>query len=48
MKNTMGCVEERFQQAMVKLNRNGKGSRKVVGMEDCSINILDPSELELA
>ena len=43
-----GCVEERFQQAMVKLNRNGKGSRKVVGMEDCSINILDPSELELA
>ena len=33
------CVEEGFQLAREKLNRNGKGGRKAIGMGNCSINI---------
>ena len=33
------CVEEGFQLVREKLNRNGKGGRKAIGMGNCSINI---------
>ena len=42
------CIEEGFQLARVKFNRNGKGDREALGTESCSINIWDDSELELA
>ena len=42
------CVEERFQLAREKLDRNGNRGRKAVGMGNCSINIWIESELELA
>ena len=33
------CVEEGFQLARAKLDRNGEGGRKALGMGDCSTNI---------
>ena len=42
------CVEEEFQLARVKCDRDGKGGREVLGMENRSVNIWDGSELELA
>ena len=33
------CVEERFQLAREKLDRNGNRGRKALGMGNCSINI---------
>ena len=33
------CVEEGFQLARAKLNRYGKGGRKAIDIENCSINI---------
>ena len=42
------CVEEEFQLPRVKCDRDGKGGREVLGMENSSVNIWDGSELELA
>ena len=42
------CVEEDFQLARAKLNRDGKGGRKSLGMGNYSINISDGSEMDLA
>ena len=52
-------VEEWFQLAMIKYDRNGEGgrekydsdverARETLGVGNCSINIRDGSELELA
>ena len=42
------CVEEGFQLARVKFDRDNEWGREVLGVENCSINIWDGSELELA
>ena len=39
------CVEEGFQLAMVKIDRDGKEGKKALGMGNCSNN---ESELELS
>ena len=41
-------VEEWFQLARVKFDRDGEGGREAIGMGNCSINIWDGSDLELA
>ena len=41
-------VEEWFQLARVKFDRDGEGGREALGMGNCSINIWDGSDLELA
>ena len=41
-------VEEEFQLATVKFGRNGERSREALGVGNCSINIWNGSELELA
>ena len=38
-----GCVEEWYLLARVKFDRDGEGGREALGMENCSINILDGS-----
>ena len=40
------CVEEGFQLARVKYDRDGEGGRGVLVVENCSISIWDGSELE--
>ena len=42
------CVEEGFQLARVKFDRDGEGGSEAPGMGNCSINIWDGSEQELA
>ena len=53
------CVEEWFQLARIKYDRDGEGgrekydsdverARETLGVGNCSINIRDGSELELA
>ena len=42
------CVEEVFQLTMVKFDRDDEGGREALSVENCSINIWDGSELELA
>ena len=37
-----------FQLARVQFDRDGEGNREALGMANCSINIWDGSELELA
>ena len=41
-------AEEGFQLARVKFARDDEGSRKALGVGNCSINIWDGSEQELA
>ena len=41
-------VEEGFQLARVKFDRDGEGGREDLGMGNCSINIWNRWELELA
>ena len=41
------CVEERFQLARVKFDRDIERGREALGMGNCSINISDGSELDL-
>ena len=41
-------VEEGFQLARVKFDRDGGGGREILGVGCCSINIWDRSELKLA
>ena len=41
-------VEEGFLLARVKYDRDGEGGREALGVENCSINIWDGSELQLA
>ena len=43
-----GCVEEWFLLSRVKFDRDDEGGREALGMENCSINISDGSELRLA
>ena len=40
------CVEEGFQLARVKYDRDGEGGRGVLVVGNCSISIWDGSELE--
>ena len=42
------CVEEGFQLARVKVDKDGKRGREALRMANCCINIWDGSELELA
>ena len=42
------CVEQECQLARVKYDRGGEGGREALGVGNCSINIWDESELELA
>ena len=42
------CVEEGFRMARVKFGRDGEGNRKALDMGNCSVNIWDGSEFELA
>ena len=42
------CVKEGFQLARVKFDRDGETGREALGMRNCSINLLNESELELA
>ena len=42
------CLKEDFQIARVKFDRDVEEEREALGMRECSINILDGSELELA
>ena len=42
------CVEEGFLLARVKYHRDGEGGREGLGVGNCSINIWDGSEPELA
>ena len=42
------CVEEGFQLARVKVDKDGKRGREALGMANCCINIWDGSGLELA
>ena len=42
------CIEEGFQLARVKFDRDGEGGRKALGLGNRSINISDGSELGLA
>ena len=42
------CVEEGFELARLKFDRGCVGHRGALGMVNCSINIWDESELELA
>ena len=41
-------VEEGFEMARLKFDRDGVGHREALGMVNCTINIWDESELELA
>ena len=41
------CVEEGFQLARVKLEKDGEKRREALGMGNCSINNWDEAELEL-
>ena len=41
-------VEEGFELARLKFDRDGVGHREALDMVNCSINIWDESELELA
>ena len=41
-------VKEGFQLTRVKFDRDGEGSREAIGMRNCSINILNESDQELA
>ena len=41
-------VKEGFQLTRVKFDRDGEGSREAIGMRNCSINILNGSDQELA
>ena len=40
------CVEEGFNLARVKFDRDGEGDREALGMGNCSINVWDGSKLE--
>ena len=40
------CVEEGFNLARVKFDRDGEGGREALGMGNCSINVWDGSKLE--
>ena len=42
------CVEEGFQLARVKLDRDNEWGRETLGVENCIINIWNGSDLELA
>ena len=42
------CVEEGFQLARVKFERDGKGEREVLGMGYCSSNTWNGLEIKLA
>ena len=42
------CVEEEFQFASVKFDRDGEGGSKALAVANCSINIWDGSEQEIA
>ena len=42
------CVEKGFRLDRAKIDRNGKGGRKALGMGNCSINTWDGSGLKLA
>ena len=42
------CVKEGFQLARVKFDRDGERGREALGMRNCSINLLNELELELA
>ena len=42
------CIEEGFQLARVKFDRDGEGGREALGLGNRSINISDGSELGLA
>ena len=46
--NDEDCVEEGIQLARVKFDRDTEHGREALGMGNCSINILDRTELELA
>ena len=42
------CIQEGFQLAGVKFDRDGETGREALGMANCSINIWDGSELKWA
>ena len=41
-------VKEWFQLTRAKFDRDGEGGKEALGMRNCSINLLNGSELELA
>ena len=41
------CIEEGFQLARIKYDRDSEGGREALGVGNCSHNICDGSKLEL-
>ena len=41
------CIEEGFQLARIKYDRDSEGGREALGVGNCSVNICDGSKLEL-
>ena len=47
-KHDEDCVEEKFQSARIKCDRDGEGVREPLGTPNQGVNIWDGSELALA